>query len=203
MQQMTLCKSLPSKAGLFQQPPNWSSCLQSHSFPVYLPQCDQRVHFILPLKPFKFLSLSWGQVHTSYNGIQGSSWPGPFRPLQLYLHLLPLGALVITGLLRYTLWASSAPGALYQGSSLLHGVFPLAAGATPSSLQIFVGTIFSFRNNFSPFIWLLFSGITSAPPLLPQPGLHTILCSPIMYYNFPKVCLSFWTESCTQKSRGS
>ena len=67
MQQMILCKSFPSKAELFLLPPNWSSCCQSHSCPLYLPHHNQRDHFILSLKPFEFLSVPWGQVHPSYS----------------------------------------------------------------------------------------------------------------------------------------
>ena len=67
MQQIILCKSFPSKAGLFLLPPNWSSCCQSHSCPLYLLHHNQRDHFILSLKPSEFLSVPWGQVHPSYN----------------------------------------------------------------------------------------------------------------------------------------
>ena len=67
MQQMTLCKSFPSKAELFPLPPNWSSCCQSHSCPLYLLHHNQRDHFILSLKPSKFLSVPWGLVRPSYS----------------------------------------------------------------------------------------------------------------------------------------
>ena len=66
-QQMILCKSFPPKAGLFPSPPNWFSCCQSHSCPLYLPYHNQRDHVILSLKPFEFLSVPWEQVHPSYS----------------------------------------------------------------------------------------------------------------------------------------